>query len=410
MAFLLGLVGYLRAGGLSLASAVYRSLGLFTLSFDPPPNQTASGLPLTLEIARFLAPAVTVLAAAAVAARVFRDEFDRQTTRRRVRGHVVVCGLGSVGAMAAQQLRAQGRHVVAIERDRSRPSIPAARSAGIPVVVGDARARQTLRRAGVDQAAHLVWSASDWADGQAVVDSLVDTLNGRSEKRHGAPRGPGVPACTVRDLALSTTLRLRALSQHPEATWGPDVDYFNLAENTAQRLLWKVTRGYALFDGGQVELWLLGSGPLVEALVVQAARNWWGVPSDHARPTLLWCISSMTAPRVHATTSSPDGLRSPSACCVEAHDGPPEGALEVSRSTDAIGEPQGAFVLTDDPERAVHLGLHLAEETAIPMWWLASSRQPRQGWPLLTSCCSTRSATAWTVTSCCSTPWTCSAG
>ena len=48
---------------------------------------------------------MTVLAAAGVAARMFRDQFDRQTASRRVRGHAIVCGLGRVGPSADSALR-----------------------------------------------------------------------------------------------------------------------------------------------------------------------------------------------------------------------------------------------------------------------------------------------------------------
>ena len=148
VAFTLGVVGYLRAGGVSAATAVYDTLLLFTLNFVPPPGSGQS-IPVALEIARFLAPVVTLLAAVGLAARLFRDEFDRMTARHRVRGHVIVCGLGHVGSTAVALLRAHGHRVVAIERDRDNAAIPITRSLGAPVVVGDARTADTLERAGI---------------------------------------------------------------------------------------------------------------------------------------------------------------------------------------------------------------------------------------------------------------------
>ena len=123
VAFTLGVVGYLRAGGVSAATAVYDTLLLFTLNFVPPPGSGQS-IPVALEIARFLAPVVTLLAAVGLAARLFRDEFDRMTARHRARGHVIVCGLGHVGSTAVALLRAHGHRVVAIERDRDNADHP----------------------------------------------------------------------------------------------------------------------------------------------------------------------------------------------------------------------------------------------------------------------------------------------
>ena len=60
VAFGLGLVGYLEAGGASIATAVYDTLELFTLTFVVPRGAHGTSLPVVLEIARFLAPAVTV--------------------------------------------------------------------------------------------------------------------------------------------------------------------------------------------------------------------------------------------------------------------------------------------------------------------------------------------------------------
>ena len=76
VAFTLGVVGYLRSGRLSVATAVYDTLLLFTLNFVPPPDSGA----VARRDARdrpLLAPVVTLLAAVGLAARLFRDEFDR---------------------------------------------------------------------------------------------------------------------------------------------------------------------------------------------------------------------------------------------------------------------------------------------------------------------------------------------
>jgi len=138
VAFVLGAVGFLRAG-VPFPSAVYNTLQLFTLNFAAPNN--SGSYPVVLEIARFLAPAVTLLAAGTIAAGLFRDEFDRATARYAFRGagnHVIVCGLSDLGTTTVRLL-CRDHHVVAIEHDRSCPAISTVRSLGVPVVVGDGR-------------------------------------------------------------------------------------------------------------------------------------------------------------------------------------------------------------------------------------------------------------------------------
>lgn len=378
VAFGLGLVGYLEAGGASIATAVYDTLELFTLTFVVPRGAHGTSLPVVLEIARFLAPAVTVLAAAGVAARLFRDQFDRLTARRRVKRHAVVCGLGRVGSTVAAQLRAHGYSVLAIERDAANPEIGRARSLGIPVVVGDATSRDTLRRAGCANATRLVWSASEWVEGQVVVGTLVDTLRDNLVNAGVSRSTPerdweSAPACLVRvrDLALCTALRRDALlRRRDEEGVAPDVDFFNEAENAAQRLLWKATRGFALQEGHTVELWILGSGSLAEALIVQAARNWWGLPSEQLRPDLVIHLCSEDA-ETSATRLEALWPEVNAACRIERHAGPPE----VAARGDFASPPHTVFVLVSDQDRAVEMAIRLVEQTSVPH--VAVAAEPR---------------------------------
>ena len=59
------------------------------------------------------------------------------SVRGRPRGHVVVCGLGTVGTKVAELLHARGFNVIAIERDPDKPGIRTARALRIPVLLGD---------------------------------------------------------------------------------------------------------------------------------------------------------------------------------------------------------------------------------------------------------------------------------
>lgn len=69
--------------------------------------------------------------------------------RGPVSDHIIVVGLGNVGAQVAIQLRDLGVPVVAVERDAQSRGVGAVRSHGIPVVYGDASRRETLVNAQV---------------------------------------------------------------------------------------------------------------------------------------------------------------------------------------------------------------------------------------------------------------------
>jgi hypothetical protein len=78
----------------STLDAFYLSLQLFVLEFDPNSRE----LPLELEFARWLAPAVAAYAAVKALAAILRDQF--QALRLKfISDHVVICGLGRKGVL-----------------------------------------------------------------------------------------------------------------------------------------------------------------------------------------------------------------------------------------------------------------------------------------------------------------------
>lgn len=72
------------------------------------------------------------------------------------RNHVVVCGLGRVGYRVTRQLLAMQYEVVGIEDDPEQVFIELLRDEGIPVLLGDARNREMLEQARLQDAAAVV--------------------------------------------------------------------------------------------------------------------------------------------------------------------------------------------------------------------------------------------------------------
>ena len=73
---------------------------------------------------------------------------------RRLRGHAIVCGLGSVGYRIGSELLAEGIDVCGVDLGDD-VRLARARSAGIAAAVGDAAQISTLRSLGVHEAAYL---------------------------------------------------------------------------------------------------------------------------------------------------------------------------------------------------------------------------------------------------------------
>jgi Trk K+ transport system NAD-binding subunit len=79
---------------------------------------------------------------------------------RRIRNHVVVCGLGAVGLRVAERVLAAGMPVVAVQLTED-PLLLSARRQGISIVIGDARFPSTLREAQMQRARAVILVTRD---------------------------------------------------------------------------------------------------------------------------------------------------------------------------------------------------------------------------------------------------------
>jgi Trk K+ transport system NAD-binding subunit len=71
-------------------------------------------------------------------------------------GHIIVAGLGNIGTQVIRELHALGFSVACVDPDPSAQGIALARRLGLPTVIGDAFAEETLRAAGIDTCSALV--------------------------------------------------------------------------------------------------------------------------------------------------------------------------------------------------------------------------------------------------------------
>jgi hypothetical protein len=139
-------------------------------------------LPVELDIARFLAPAVAGWAGLSAIGLVFRERV-LQMRIPLMRRHVVLCGLGSIGTEFLRHLHHANIKVVVVEPNAQTPNLELCRGWAVPVIVGDSQLPRSLHAAGVERAARLVAVTSEDAANAEIIAVANQLVRGRD--RHG---------------------------------------------------------------------------------------------------------------------------------------------------------------------------------------------------------------------------------
>ncbi len=238
----------------------YKTLQLFTIES----GSVEGFVPWPLQIARWLAPGIAAYTALVALALIFNEQFQLLRLRR-LRDHVIICGLGRKGYLLAQGFLRRGDHVVAIEKDAENDYIEACRELGALVLVGDAAKPAMLERCGVRQARYLVA-----VNGEDATNAEIAVL-GRSLSHQ---RAGEALTCLVHILEP----RLCELLHQHEIAASSDgrfrLEFFNVFDMGARAVL----EQYPPFTRDEAEnqphILLIGLGGMGQSLVVRAARQW----------------------------------------------------------------------------------------------------------------------------------------
>ncbi len=286
--FALGSVGWLKFlveeyphKHVNFSDAAYISIKDF---FIDAPDKT--DLPVEADVARFVAPLVAGWATVSALGVLFRDRLQ-QMRARRMRDHVVVCGLGDyVGSVFLRHLHDNRVPVVVVELDASNSGIELCRTLGIPVIVGDAQRRRTLQAAGAQRASRvLAITPTD-----SVNTQIVATVRGL----------PRRGSADLRCLALITNpefcrlLRIQE-TQHDDPELS--VDFFNVNEISARLLL----EDHPLdTEHGQPHILVAHLDPLGDWLIYHAARVWYDSRGDSRQPLVVTVLDDQPNDRIDA--------------------------------------------------------------------------------------------------------------
>ncbi|MGD1994236.1 MAG: NAD-binding protein, partial [Anaerolineae bacterium] len=264
VALLLGYVGFTRyfaalGESRSLADRLYLTLQLFTMESGAVPDPVG----WTLEVARWLAPAVTAYTALQTLALIFREQVQL-VQLRFFRDHTIVCGLGRKGFRLAQGFRQRGERVVIIEVDEQNGLVEAARAEGMVVLTGNATRSELIRRARIHAAKRLVSTCGD--------DGVNAEIGVRSAELV-ADRERNTLECVlhITNPQLCDLLTEREIESG--RIGGFRLEFFNVFDTGARALL----NQHPPLHGHSSSLphvLLVGLGRLGENVVVQMAKRW----------------------------------------------------------------------------------------------------------------------------------------
>jgi voltage-gated potassium channel Kch len=314
------------AYGQGWADILFYDVQLFV--FNAAPTQGPGPFPLTLGIARFLAPATTVLAGVETV-RLLLGEQLRRWASALASGHAIVTGDGAVAVELARNLRKEYRNVVLVSTSWAMTA--QARRYQLLDVSGDPTDPGTLRAAGLGRADAL------YACADLSATNAATALRARE-----IAQASGRPLATyalVRDAEICTALRARRIGTTGDPRFR--LDFFT-AEDTAARVL--LDRYPLVRDGAPpAQAVIIGFGRLGRAVLREIAR----------RPRLDGSLVSVTVRGGTAQTVS-DYLNLIPAirrtCSVTGDGDPPPGA----------GARTYTFVCLPSPEDALDAGLAAA--------------------------------------------------
>jgi Trk K+ transport system NAD-binding subunit len=149
----------------TLPKALFRTVSIMATSADMYHRdfEDMPRLQVFVSVLRIIGAVLLAAFTAIVTNYLLRARLGGALEVRRIpeSGHVVVCGLGSIGFQTVKELLRLGERVLAIEKDLTSPYVPTARRLGAVVIMGDATLPEVQKQARMRSAYSVIASASN---------------------------------------------------------------------------------------------------------------------------------------------------------------------------------------------------------------------------------------------------------
>jgi TrkA-N domain len=200
---------------------------------------------------------------AAIAAYFVRNDQLQLLRLRRIRDHVVICGLGDKGLLLTKAFRERGDPVLVIEQDEMNDLIESCKDQGAIVLLGSATEPEMLARARVEKAKYLISVCGD--------DGANAEVAAHARELAGSRAGRGLTCVThIVDPDLWYLLRRWEIG----GAGSFRMQFFNVFDIGARALL-NAHPPFSEAEAGQghaPHLLIVGGGKLAQNVVVHAAR------------------------------------------------------------------------------------------------------------------------------------------
>jgi hypothetical protein len=241
---------------------IYRTFQLVTMNSGAVDGEVN----WILQFARFLLPLMTVYTFFQALMQLFVEQ-TQKLHLRRLKDHVVICGLGRKGSRLAQEMLGLGKKVVIIEKEPRQENVEIFRRLGAIVLDGDATNKDVLTKARILHARNLVCLLGCDSDN-------LQTAYQAYQLTHSRQAGKLTCIIHLSSIDLLNLIRISELSAQPGVPF--ELETFNPYERTARMLL-QSSPGWHADSSSEdipVSLLVVGLGRLGEQLVIQAGYHW----------------------------------------------------------------------------------------------------------------------------------------
>ena len=286
--FMLGLIGCYQLDPQGLAAHpadyLYRIVQLFTAEGD---WTTGQDLPIALQLARFLAPIVTIASLVLLFAQGIWTTLVNAKARF-YRDHIVIVGLSDAALELVRDCHANRQKLLIVEAAPDNPNVALCRSMRIPLIIADGRRIDILARVRAQHASSLLSFVSSDDDNVELSLRIQEFI----ESERGGDQ-PLKVMLKVQDPQLAG--RLESYPKFFEYPQQMEVRFFNLDEQAARELFRDYfPEVYAdALGASRVHMVIAGFGSLGRHILMTALKN-----SHYANAEPL-CITVLTQDAAH---------------------------------------------------------------------------------------------------------------